>query len=40
MLVFLEDLSGVPPEKQGEFQIDMILVMTPIVKAPYRLAPP
>ncbi|GKB90511.1 putative nucleotidyltransferase, ribonuclease H [Tanacetum coccineum] len=37
--VFLEDLSGIPPERQVEFRIDLIPGATPIAKTPYRLAP-
>ncbi|GJS88565.1 putative reverse transcriptase domain-containing protein [Tanacetum coccineum] len=37
--VFLEDLSGLPPQRQVEFRIDLVLVATPIMKSPYRLAP-
>nr|GEV91297.1 putative reverse transcriptase domain-containing protein [Tanacetum cinerariifolium] len=35
--VFLEDLSGIPPTRQVEFQIDLVPV--PVARAPYRLAP-
>ena len=38
--VFLEDLPGVPPERQVELQIDLIRGAAPIAKAPYRLEPP
>lgn len=38
--VFPEDLLGVPPEWQVEFQIDLIPCATPIANGPYRLAPP
>ncbi|GKE45619.1 hypothetical protein Tco_1472903, partial [Tanacetum coccineum] len=37
--VFPEDLPGLPPVRQVEFQIDLILGATPIALAPYRLAP-
>ncbi|GKA37988.1 putative reverse transcriptase domain-containing protein [Tanacetum coccineum] len=37
--VFPEDLSGIPPTRQVEFQIDLIPGATPVVRAPYRLAP-
>nr|GEW18628.1 putative reverse transcriptase domain-containing protein [Tanacetum cinerariifolium] len=37
--VFLEDLSGLPPVRQVEFQIDLIPRATPVARAPYRLAP-
>nr|GEU76390.1 reverse transcriptase domain-containing protein [Tanacetum cinerariifolium] len=38
--VFPEDLSGIPPARQVEFQIDLVLGAAPVVRAPYRLAPP
>ena len=34
--VFPEDLPGLPPEKQVEFQIDLVSNATLIAKAPYR----
>ncbi|GJR78703.1 putative reverse transcriptase domain-containing protein [Tanacetum coccineum] len=37
--VFPEDLLGLPPVRQVEFQIDLIPGTTPIARAPYRLAP-
>ncbi|GKG63224.1 hypothetical protein Tco_0638871, partial [Tanacetum coccineum] len=37
--VFLEDLSGLPPQRQVEFCIDLIPGATPVAKSPYRLAP-
>ncbi|GJX36045.1 reverse transcriptase domain-containing protein [Tanacetum coccineum] len=37
--VFPEDLPGLPPVCQVEFQIDLIPGTTPIARAPYRLAP-
>ncbi|GJR88893.1 hypothetical protein Tco_0212904 [Tanacetum coccineum] len=37
--VFPEDLPGLPPVRQVEFQIDLILGAAPIARAPYRLAP-
>ncbi|GJS65195.1 putative reverse transcriptase domain-containing protein [Tanacetum coccineum] len=37
--VFPEDLSGLPPQQQVEFRIDLILGATPVVKSPYRLSP-
>nr|GEW24642.1 putative reverse transcriptase domain-containing protein [Tanacetum cinerariifolium] len=36
--VFPKDMSGIPPERQVEFQIYLISGATPIVKTPYRLA--
>ncbi|GJX05461.1 putative reverse transcriptase domain-containing protein [Tanacetum coccineum] len=37
--VFLEDLMGLPPQRQVEFRIDLVPRATPIAKSPYRLAP-
>ncbi|GKA13798.1 putative reverse transcriptase domain-containing protein [Tanacetum coccineum] len=37
--VFLEDLPGLPPTRQVEFQIDLVPGAAPIARAPYRLAP-
>ncbi|GJZ45388.1 putative reverse transcriptase domain-containing protein [Tanacetum coccineum] len=37
--VFTEDLPGLPPVRQVEFQIDLIPGATPVARAPYRLAP-
>nr|GEY48372.1 putative reverse transcriptase domain-containing protein [Tanacetum cinerariifolium] len=39
MKVFLEDLPGLPPVRQVEFQIDLIPGAVPVARAPYRLAP-
>nr|GEU38350.1 hypothetical protein [Tanacetum cinerariifolium] len=39
VMVFTEDLSGVPPTRQVEFQIDLILGDAPVARAPSRLAP-
>ncbi|GJS80823.1 putative reverse transcriptase domain-containing protein [Tanacetum coccineum] len=36
--VFLEDLSGLPPQRQVEFRIDLVPGATPVAKSPYRLA--
>ncbi|GKA25480.1 putative reverse transcriptase domain-containing protein [Tanacetum coccineum] len=36
--VFLEDLPGLPPTRQVEFQIDLVLGAAPVARAPYRLA--
>ena len=36
---FPEDLPGLPPTQQVEFQIDLAPVAAPITRAPYRLAP-
>nr|GEV84971.1 putative reverse transcriptase domain-containing protein [Tanacetum cinerariifolium] len=37
--VFPEDLPGLPPARQVEFQIDLVPGTAPIARAPYRLAP-
>ncbi|GJU64242.1 putative reverse transcriptase domain-containing protein [Tanacetum coccineum] len=37
--VFPEYLSGLPPTRQVEFQIDLMPGAAPVARAPYRLAP-
>nr|GFA99961.1 reverse transcriptase domain-containing protein [Tanacetum cinerariifolium] len=37
--VFFEDLPGLPPVRQVEFQIDLIPGAAPVARTPYRLAP-
>ncbi|GJR04525.1 putative reverse transcriptase domain-containing protein [Tanacetum coccineum] len=37
--VFPEDLPGLPPIRQVEFQINLIPGAAPVARAPYRLAP-
>ncbi|GJV82372.1 putative reverse transcriptase domain-containing protein [Tanacetum coccineum] len=37
--VFPEDLLGLPPTRQVEFQIDLVPGAAPVARAPYRLAP-
>ncbi|GJR14589.1 putative reverse transcriptase domain-containing protein [Tanacetum coccineum] len=37
--VFPEDLLGLPPIRQVEFQIDLVPGAAPVARAPYRLAP-
>ncbi|GJV53417.1 putative reverse transcriptase domain-containing protein [Tanacetum coccineum] len=37
--VFLDDLSGLQPIREVEFQIELTLGATPVAKSPYRLAP-
>ncbi|XP_035540224.1 uncharacterized protein LOC118344210 [Juglans regia] len=37
--VFTEDLSGLPPEWEVEFAIELALGMAPLSKAPYQMAP-
>nr|GEV89458.1 putative reverse transcriptase domain-containing protein [Tanacetum cinerariifolium] len=39
MEVFPEDFPGLPPARQFEFQIDLVLGVAPVARAPYRLAP-
>nr|GEV51393.1 putative reverse transcriptase domain-containing protein [Tanacetum cinerariifolium] len=36
--VFPEDLPGIPPTRQMEFQIDLVPGAAPVARAPYRLA--
>ncbi|GJX31597.1 putative reverse transcriptase domain-containing protein [Tanacetum coccineum] len=36
--VFPEDLPGIPPTRQVEFQIDLIPGAAPVARSPYRLA--
>ena len=36
--VFLEDLPGLPPEREVEFTIDVALGIAPISKTPYRMS--
>ncbi|GJW60449.1 hypothetical protein Tco_0109784 [Tanacetum coccineum] len=36
---FSDDLSGLPPIREIEFQIELIPGATPVAKSPYRLAP-
>ena len=37
--VFPNDLLDLPPEREVEFTIDLVLGTNPISKAPYRMAP-
>nr|GEV04756.1 hypothetical protein [Tanacetum cinerariifolium] len=37
--VFPNDLSGLPPQRQVEFRIDLIPRAIPVAKSPYRLTP-
>ncbi|KAL8093144.1 hypothetical protein AgCh_035145 [Apium graveolens] len=37
--VFPEELSGLPPDREIEFSIDLIRGAEPVSKAPYRMAP-
>ncbi|GJX22325.1 putative reverse transcriptase domain-containing protein [Tanacetum coccineum] len=37
--VFPEDLPGLPPTRQVEFQIDLVPSAAPVARAPYRFAP-
>nr|GFC50875.1 putative reverse transcriptase domain-containing protein [Tanacetum cinerariifolium] len=35
----MKDLSGLPPQQQVEFRIDLVSRAMPVAKSPYRLAP-
>ena len=37
--VFPDELPGLPPDREIQFGIDLVLSIAPISKAPYRLAP-
>ncbi|GJU44558.1 putative reverse transcriptase domain-containing protein [Tanacetum coccineum] len=37
--VFPKDLSGLPPQRQVEFRIELVAGAAPVVRSPYRLAP-
>nr|GEX76994.1 putative reverse transcriptase domain-containing protein [Tanacetum cinerariifolium] len=37
--VFLEDFLGLPPSREVEFHIDLILGAMPVANSPYRLEP-
>ncbi|GJY17080.1 putative reverse transcriptase domain-containing protein [Tanacetum coccineum] len=37
--VFPKDLSGLPPTRQVEFQIDLVPGAAPVLRTPYRLTP-
>ncbi|GKA55851.1 putative reverse transcriptase domain-containing protein [Tanacetum coccineum] len=37
--VFLDDLSGLSPDREIEFRIELIHGATPVAKSPYRLSP-
>ena len=37
--VFPEDLPGLPPNREIEFVIELVLGTSPISKAPYRMVP-
>ncbi|GJZ32750.1 putative reverse transcriptase domain-containing protein [Tanacetum coccineum] len=39
VLIVQEDLPGLPPTRQVEFQIELVPSVAPVVRAPYRLAP-
>ncbi|GJV13978.1 putative reverse transcriptase domain-containing protein [Tanacetum coccineum] len=39
IILFPEDLLGIPPTLQVEFQIDLVPGAAPVARAPYRLAP-
>ena len=37
--VFLDEIPGLPPNREIEFNIELVQGTTPISKAPYRMAP-
>ena len=37
--VFPEELPGVPPKREVDLSIEVVHGMTPILRAPYRMAP-
>ncbi|GJZ80149.1 putative reverse transcriptase domain-containing protein [Tanacetum coccineum] len=37
--VFPDDLPGLPPPRQVDFRIELVLGSAPVARAPYRLAP-
>jgi hypothetical protein len=37
--VFLNDLPGLPPDRDVEFKIELVLGTTPISRRPYRMPP-
>ena len=37
--VFLEELPGMPPHREVEFQIDLVPGLGAISKTPYRMVP-
>ena len=37
--VFLEELPGLPPEREVDMSIEIVQGMTPISRAPYLMAP-
>ncbi|GKG32850.1 hypothetical protein Tco_0430360, partial [Tanacetum coccineum] len=37
--VFLDDLSGLPPNREIKFRIDLIHGAIPVTKSPYQLSP-
>ena len=37
--VFPKDLTGLPPDRELEFSIDLLPGTSPVSMAPYRMAP-
>ena len=37
--VFLDELLGLPPDRDVEFKIELVLGTTPISRRPYRMPP-
>ena len=39
LVVFHEELPGLPPEKEVDLSIEVVYGTTPIFRAPYRMVP-
>ena len=37
--IFLDELSGLPPDRDVEFKIELVPGMAPISRRPYRMPP-
>ena len=37
--VFLDELLGLPPDRDVKFKIELVLGTTPISRRPYRMSP-
>ena len=35
--VFLDELSGLPPDRDVEFKIELVLGTAPVLRRPYRM---
>ena len=36
--MFLDEIPGLPPKRDIDFTIELVLVATPVSKAPYRMS--